>query len=65
MSFDPNFGCSQSYLNSNETSENDYNLYCFNQGYKNHEKCYWSGVLMNKNIDFDLRFNKEWNRRRL
>ena len=65
MSFNPNYGYFQSYLNSNEKSENDYNLYCFNQGYKNHEKGYWRGVLRNKNIDFDLRFNKEWNRRRL
>ena len=63
MSFNPNLGYSQSYLNSNEASENDYNLYCFSQGYKNHEKGYWRGVLRNKNIDFDLRFNKEWNRR--
>jgi hypothetical protein len=50
-------------LNSNENSEIDYNLYCFSQGYKNREKGYWRGVLRNKNIDFDLRFNKEWNRR--
>ena len=59
----PNFRYSQSSLNSTQTSENDYNLYCFSQGYKNHEKGYWRGVLRNKNIDFDLRFNKDWNRR--
>ena len=58
-----NFRYSQSSLNSNENSEIDYNLYCFSQGYKNREKGYWRGVLRNKNIDFDLRFNKEWNRR--
>ena len=59
----PNFRYSQSSLNSTESSENDYNLYCFSQGYKNHEKGYWRGVLRNKNVDFDLRFNKDWNRR--
>ena len=58
-----NFRYSQSSLNSNENSEIDYNLYCFSQGYKNREKGYWRGVLRSKNIDFDLRFNKEWNRR--
>ena len=40
-----------------------YYLYCFSQGYKNREKGYWRGVLRNKYVDFDLRFNKEWNRR--
>ena len=58
-----NFRYSQSSLNSTDNSETDYNLYCFSQGYKNHEKGYWRGVLRNKNIDFDLRFNKDWNRR--
>ncbi len=63
MQTNPNFRYSQSSLNSTESSENDYNLYCFSQGYKNHEKGYWRGVLRNKNVDFDLRFNKDWNRR--
>ena len=46
---------------SSEDSEMDYNLYCFSQGYKTHEKGYWRGVLRNKKVDFDLRFNKDWN----
>ena len=54
---------SQKSSNSTENSELDYNLYCYSQGYKNLEKGYWRGVLRNKNVDFDLRFNKEWNRR--
>ena len=58
-----NFRYSQSSSNSTNDNEIDYNLYCFSQGYKNHEKGYWRGVLRNKNIDFDLRFNKDWNRR--
>ena len=59
----PKFRYSQSSTNSTNSNEIDYNLYCFSQGYKNHEKGYWRGVLRNKNIDFDLRFNKDWNRR--
>ena len=59
----PNFRYSQSSSNSTENSEFDYNLYCFSQGYQNHEKGYWRGVLRNKNIDFDLRLNKDWTRR--
>ena len=58
-----NFRYSQSSSNSTENSEFDYNLYCFSQGYLNHEKGYWRGVLRNKNIDFDLRLNKDWTRR--
>ena len=58
-----NLRYSQSSSNSNENSEFDYNLYCFSQGYLNHEKGYWRGVLRNKNIDFDLRLNKDWTRR--
>ena len=54
---------SQKSSNSSENSDLDYNLYCYSQGYKNLEKGYWRGVLRNKNVDFDLRFNKEWNRR--
>lgn len=54
---------SQKSSNSTENSDLDYNLYCYSQGYKNLEKGYWRGVLRNKNVDFDLRFNKEWNRR--
>ena len=58
------FVYSQPPLNKPVNAEdNEYNLYCFSQGYKNHEKGYWRGVLRNKNVDFDLRFNKEWNRR--
>ena len=60
---DPKFRYSQSSTNSTNINEIDYNLYCFSQGYKNQEKGYWRGVLRNKNIDFDLRFNKDWNRR--
>ena len=59
----PNIRYSQTSLNTTQTSEIDYNLYCFSQGYKNKEKGFWRGVLRNKNIDFDLRLNKEWNRR--
>ena len=58
-----NFRYSHSSSNSTENTEIDYNLYCFSQGYKNREKGYWRGVLRNKYVDFDLRFNKEWNRR--
>ena len=58
-----NFRYSQTSSDSTENSEIDYNLYCFSQGYKNREKGYWRGVLRNKYVDFDLRFNKEWNRR--
>ena len=54
---------SQKSSNSTENSDLDYYLYCYSQGYKNLEKGYWRGVLRNKNVDFDLRFNKEWNRR--
>jgi len=54
---------SQKSSNSTENSDLDYNFYCYSQGYKNLEKGYWRGVLRNKNVDFDLRFNKEWNRR--
>jgi hypothetical protein len=56
-----NFRYSHSSSNSTENSEIDYNLYCFSQGYKTREKGYWRGVLRNKQVDFDLRFNKEWN----
>ena len=49
--------------NSSETSELDYNFYCYSQGFKNREKGYWRGVLRGKNVDYDLRNNKEWNRR--
>ena len=59
----PNLRYSQSSSNSTENSEFDYNLYCFSQGYQNHEKGYWRGVLRNKYIDFDLRLNKDWTRR--
>ena len=59
----PTFRYSQTPSNSSETSENDYYLYCYSQGYKNREKGYWRGVLRGKNVDYDLRNNKEWNRR--
>ena len=59
----PNVRYSQTSLNSTENSDLDYNLYCFSQGYENKEKGFWRGVLRNKNIDFALRFNKEWNRK--
>ena len=49
--------------NSTQKSDLDYNLYCFSQGYQNMEKGFWRGVLRNKNIDFALRLNKEWNRK--
>ena len=49
--------------NSTQKSDLDYNLYCFSQGYQNREKGFWRGVLRNKNIDFALRLNKEWNRK--
>jgi hypothetical protein len=49
--------------NSSETSELDYNFYCYSQGFKNREKGYWRGVLRGKNVDYDLRNNKEWNHR--
>ena len=49
--------------NSTQNSDLDYNLYCFSQGYQNREKGFWRGVLRNKNIDFALRLNKEWNRK--
>ena len=48
---------SQKSSNSTENSDLDYYLYCYSQGYKNLEKGYWRGVLRNKNVDFDLRFN--------
>ena len=54
---------SQNSLNSTQNSDLDYNYYCYSQGYKNKEKGFWRGVLSNKNIDFALRFNKEWNKR--
>ena len=54
---------SQNSLNSTQNSDLDYNLYCYSQGYQNKEKGFWRGVLRNKNIDFALRFNKEWNKR--
>ena len=56
-----NLRYSPSSSNSSENTEKDYNLYCFSQGYKTHEKGYWRGVLRNKNVDFDLRNNKDWN----
>ena len=59
----PNIRYSQTSLNSTENSDLDYNLYCFSQGYQNKEKGFWRGVLRNKNIDFALRLNKEWNRK--
>lgn len=59
----PTFRYSQTSSNSSETSEYDYYLYCYSQGYKNREKGYWRGVLRSKNVDYDLRNNKEWNRR--
>ena len=58
-----NFRYSQTSSNSTENSELDYYLYCYSQGYRNLEKGYWRGVLRAKNVDFDLRYNKEWNRR--
>ena len=57
----PNLRYSPSSSNSSENTEIDYNLYCFSQGYKTHEKGYWRGVLRNKYVDFDLRNNKDWN----
>ena len=59
----PTFRYSHTSSNSSETSELDYYLYCYSQGYKNREKGYWRGVLRSKNVDYDLRNNKEWNRR--
>ena len=59
----PTVRYSQTSINSTQNSDLDYNLYCFSQGYENKEKGFWRGVLRNKNIDFDLRFNKEWNRK--
>ena len=59
----PTFRYSHTPSNSSETSELDYYLYCYSQGYKNREKGYWRGVLRGKNVDYDLRNNKEWNRR--
>ena len=59
----PNIRYSQTSLNSTQNSDLDYNLYCFSQGYENKEKGFWRGVLRNKNIDFDLKLDKEWNRR--
>ena len=59
----PNIRYSQTSLNSTENSDLDYNLYCFSQGYQNKEKGFWKGVLRNKNVDFALRLNKEWNRK--
>ena len=55
------FRYSQNSINSSKNSDLDYNLYCFSQGYANKEKGFWKGVLRNKNVDFALRFNKEWN----
>ena len=63
MNKEPNVRYSQTSLNSTENSDLDYNLYCFSQGYENKEKGFWRGVLRNKNIDFALRLNKEWNRK--
>ena len=59
----PDIRYSQTSFNSNQNSDLDYNLYCFSQGYENKEKGFWRGVLRNKNIDFDLKFDKEWNRK--
>ena len=59
----PNIRYSQTSLNSTQNSDIDYNLYCFSQGYENKEKGFWRGVLRNKNIDFDLKLDKEWNRK--
>jgi hypothetical protein len=59
----PNIRYSQTSLNSTQNSDLDYNLYCFSQGYENKEKGFWRGVLRNKNIDFDLKLDKDWNRR--
>ena len=59
----PNIRYSQTSLNSTQNSDLDYNLYCFSQGYENKEKGFWRGVLRNKNIDFDLKLDKEWNRK--
>ena len=59
----PTFRYSHTSSNSSETSEYDYYLYCYSQGYKNREKGYWRGVLRGRNVDYDLRNNKEWNRR--
>ena len=58
-----NIRYSQTSLNSTQNSDLDYNLYCFSQGYENKEKGFWRGVLRNKNIDFDLKLDKEWNRK--
>ena len=60
---EPKIRYSQNSLNSTQNSDFDYNLYCYSQGYQNKEKGFWRGVLGNKNIDFALRFNKEWNKR--
>jgi len=60
---EPKIRYSQNSLNSTQNSDLDYNLYCYSQGYQNKEKGFWRGVLRNKNIDFALRFNKEWNKR--
>ena len=57
----PNLRYTPSSSNSSENTEIDYNLYCFSQGYKTHERGYWRGVLRNKYVDFDLRYNKDWN----
>ena len=59
----PIFRYTQTPSDSSENSDLDYNLYCYSQGYKHREKGYWRGVLRGKNVDYDLRFNKEWNRR--
>ena len=59
----PDIRYSQTSLNSTQNSDLDYNLYCFSQGYENKEKGFWRGVLRNKNIDFDLKLDKEWNRK--
>ena len=59
----PNVRYSLTSANSTQKSDLDYNLYCFSQGYQNMEKGFWRGVLRNKNIDFALRLNKEWNRK--
>ncbi len=58
-----NFRYSQTSSNSTENSDLDYYLYTYSQGYRNLEKGYWRGVLRAKNVDYDLRYNKEWNRR--
>ena len=58
-----NIRYSQTSLNSTQNSDLDYNLYCFSQGYENKEKGFWRGVLRNKNIDLDLKLDKDWNRK--